>query len=153
MKFQTSLSLAIFLLLLTRIFIRSFSTPSNHLLLPFPTNHFPAGVFLNTFFTGISFGILFAYLDHVNQSHFSSVNYALCPDSIASQMLRFSTHRAPPPPNNATLSNSDHPWSITVHITGTPSFKEAERSLTHGKAFARFLLGVCVALKHCAVKI
>jgi hypothetical protein len=25
--------------------------------------------------------------------------------------------------------------------------------LTHGKAFARFLLGVCVALKHCAVKI
>ena len=43
---------------LTAILFRSFSSSSIHLFLGFPTNIFPSGILLNTFFKILSFGVL-----------------------------------------------------------------------------------------------
>ena len=50
-NFQAFLFLAIFLQPLKAVYFRSYSTSSNLLFLGFPTDLFPFGIFLNTFFT------------------------------------------------------------------------------------------------------
>ena len=100
--FQASLHLAIFLLSVTPIFF-IFSTSSNHLFLGFPTDLFPIGIFLHTYFTVTSSDILSTFPNHLYLPF------------LISQIICFSTHIY------QLLIGADPPHTTFFYSTKYPS--------------------------------
>jgi len=50
--------------------------------------------------------------------------------------------------HNTTLANPNHPWTSTIHRTGTQSPKGVGQSLIHGTAFAASSLRAWIVLRH-----